>query len=82
MINRQNYNNITRMVESAEKVMREAAALLQEVRTALKEKTDLLKTGEHIMGGGHVAELVAGEKQRRQADMVPNGCFRSDTFRR
>ena len=36
----------------------------------------LLETGEHIMGGGLVAELVAEETRRRQSDTVPNGYIR------
>ena len=59
-----------------------AAAKHQEISAALKEKADLLETGEHIMGGGLVAELAAEETRRRQSDMVPNGYVRSGAIRR
>lgn len=82
IITRSTYNNITRMVESAEQDMQAAAAKHQELRAALKEKADLLETGEHIMGGGLVAELSAEETRRRQSDTVPNGYVRGNAIRR
>lgn len=82
MITHSTYSNITRMVECAEQDMQSAAAKHQEITAALKEKADLLETGEHILGGGLVAELAAEETRRRQSDTVPNGYIRSDAIRR
>ena len=81
-ITRYTYSNVGRLVESAEQNMQAAAAKHQEICAALKEKADLLETGEHIMGGGLVAELAAEETRRRQSDIVPSGYVRSDTIRR
>lgn len=81
-ITRYTYGNVGRLVESAEQDMKAAAAKHQEICAALKEKADLLETGERIMGGGLVAELVAEETRRRQSDIVPSGYIRSGAIRR
>jgi hypothetical protein len=69
----ENYQRITKLITVNESEIAETEKSLSDERVNLKETSDTLSVMEKIIGETFVQNLIAEEKQRRQAEFIPNG---------
>lgn len=72
-INRNNYHNVEILINNETETMKTAEAELDAAQKQLKDASDILATAENVMGGTYVQSLVGEERERREADYLPNG---------
>lgn len=72
-INQNNYRNVTILIDNETENVRKAESELNTVQKQLKEVSDILSTAEKVMGGTYVQSLVGEERERREANYLPNG---------
>ena len=60
-------------LENQEKAVRQAATDHAQKQKELAESSDTLATAEKVFGGTYVQSLAAEERQRREAQYIPNG---------
>lgn len=72
-ITAQNYRNVDALIENQEKAVRQAATDHAQKQKELAESSDTLATAEKVFGGTYVQSLAAEERQRREAQYIPNG---------
>ena len=72
-INEKNYGKIDTLIENQRKALSAAEKNVQAARSELAEAADSFSTMEKIMGGTYVQSLAAAERDRREAEIIPNG---------
>ena len=72
-INEKNYKKIDTLIENQRKALSAAEKNVQAARSELAEAADSFSTMEKIMGGTYVQSLAAAERDRREAEIIPNG---------
>ena len=72
-INQRNFGKIQVLIDNELKNVQKAEEAFTEESRKLKESSDLLSAAEKVMGGTYVQTLVGEERQRREADYLPNG---------
>ncbi len=72
-INAENYKKIDALIAQQTELLRKIEDAVNEANQALKKSSDLLSAAEKVMGGTFVQSLVGEERQRREANYVPNG---------
>jgi hypothetical protein len=72
-ITAENYKKIDTLIAQQTELLRKIEDAVNEANQALKESSDLLSAAEKVMGGTFVQSLVGEERQRREANYVPNG---------
>lgn len=72
-INQNNYRNVEILINNEIENVRKAESELNAVHKQLKEASDILSTAEKVMGGTYVQSLVGEERERREANYLPNG---------
>lgn len=72
-ITAQNYRNVDALIANQETAVRQAAAELAQKQKELAESSATLAAAEKVFGGTYVQSLAAEERQRREAQYIPNG---------
>ena len=72
-INEKNYGKINTLIENQRKALSAAEINVKAARSELATAADSYSTMEKIMGGTYVQSLAAAERDRREADIIPNG---------
>lgn len=72
-INQNNYRNVEILIHNETENVRKAESELDAARKQLKEASDILSAAEKVMGGTYVQSLVGEERERREANYLPNG---------
>lgn len=72
-INAANYRNVDQLIANEEQHVLQASADLETEQKRLHEIADMLEIAEKVMGGTYVQSLVGAERERREANYVPNG---------
>lgn len=72
-ITAQNYRNVDALIANQETAVRQAAAELAHKQKELAESSATLAAAEKVFGGTYVQSLCAEERQRREAQYIPNG---------
>ena len=65
-ITAQNYRNVDALIANQE-------AAVRQKQKELSESSNTLETAEKVFGGTYVQSLAAEERQRREAQYLPNG---------
>jgi len=72
-INEKNYKKIDTLIDNQRKALSAAEKNVQAARSELAAAADSFSTMEKIMGGTYVQSLAAAERDRREAEIIPNG---------
>lgn len=72
-INEKNYKKIDTLIDNQSKALSAAEKNVQDARSELAAAADSYSTMEKVMGGTYVQSLAAAERDRREADVIPNG---------
>jgi hypothetical protein len=72
-INEKNYKKIDTLIDNQRKALSAAEKNVQAARSELSAAADSFSTMEKIMGGTYVQSLAAAERDRREAEIIPNG---------
>ena len=72
-INETNYTKVDALIEKQKDTVRAAQQKMNDAKAELDSAAELYATMEKIMGGTYVQSLAADERQRREADVIPNG---------
>lgn len=72
-INETNYTKVDALIEKQKDTVRSAQQKMNDAKAELDSAAELYATMEKIMGGTYVQSLAAAERERREADIIPNG---------
>lgn len=72
-INQNNYRNVEILINNEIENVKKAESELDAARKQLKEASDILSAAEKVTGGTYVQSLVGEERERREANYLPNG---------
>ena len=72
-ITQSNYRNIETLINNETENVARAEAESETESKKLKEAADIYSAAEKVFGGTYVQALVAEERERREANFVPNG---------
>lgn len=72
-INETNYTKVDALIEKQKDTVRAAQQKMNDAKAELDNAAELYATMEKVMGGTYVQSLAADERQRREADVIPNG---------
>ncbi len=72
-IHRNNYRNVEILIHNETENVRKAEAELDAAQKGLQEASDILSAAEKVMSGTYVQSLVGEERERREAEYLPNG---------
>lgn len=72
-IHQGNYRNVEILINNETENVRRAETELDAAQKELQEASDTLSAAEKIMGGTYVQSLVGEERERREANYLPNG---------
>ncbi|MDE5947068.1 MAG: hypothetical protein K2G63_07185, partial [Oscillospiraceae bacterium] len=72
-INSHNYHNVDILINKETENVKQAENNLKAEKEKLKESAEIFSMAEKVFGGTYVQSLVAGERERREAEFIPNG---------
>lgn len=72
-INETNYTKVDALIEKQKDTVRAAQQKMNDAKAELDNAAELYATMEKIIGGTYVQSLAAAERERREADIIPNG---------
>lgn len=72
-INIHNYHNVDMLINKETENVQQSENNLEAEKEKLKENAEIFSMAEKVFGGTYVQSLVAGERERREAEFIPNG---------